>query len=133
MAHVNQAGNGNAQRKFIEEIETTITTNDKVNIFIHDWVPGNAQRILLCIQGLGGHGGYYEELACQLALEGTIVVAPDLRGHGRSEGARGDIDGFDRYLADIDTAVTWASTTWPDIPIVVLGESMGASIAIQYV
>jgi alpha-beta hydrolase superfamily lysophospholipase len=133
MAHVNQASNGNDQRKFVEEIETTITTNDKVNIFIHAWVPGNAQRILLCVQGLGGHGGYYEELACQLALEGTIVVAPDLRGHGHSDGVRGDIDGFDRYLADIDIAVTWVSTTWPDTPIFVLGESMGASIAIQYV
>jgi acylglycerol lipase len=133
MLHVNEANNGNARRKFIEEIETTITTNDKVNIFIHAWVPVNAERILLCVQGLGGHGGYYEELACQLALEGTIVVAPDLRGHGHSDGVRGDIDGFDCYLADIDTAVTWASTTWPDTSIFVLGESMGASIAIQYV
>lgn len=133
MSHVNEASNGNAKRKFIEEIETTITTNDKVNIFIHAWVPGNAERILLCVQGLGGHGGYYEELACQLALEGTIVVAPDLRGHGHSDGVRGDIDGFDCYLADIDTAVTWVSTTWPDTSIFVLGESMGASIAIQYV
>jgi alpha-beta hydrolase superfamily lysophospholipase len=120
-------------RTLLEVIETTITTNDEVNIFIHAWVPGNAQRILLCVQGLGGHGGYYEELACQLALGGTIVVAPDLRGHGRSEGARGDSNGFDRYLVDIDTAVTWASTTWPDTPMVMLGESMGASIAIQYV
>jgi alpha-beta hydrolase superfamily lysophospholipase len=133
MLHDNEASNGNAKRKFIEEIETTITTNDKVNIFIHAWVPGNAERILLCVQGLGGHGGYYEELAYQLALEGTIVVAPDLRGHGHSDGVRGDIDGFDRYLADIDTAVLWVSTTWPDTSIFVLGESMGVSIAIQYV
>ncbi len=133
MARVNQANDGNAQRKFFDEKETTITTNDQVNIFIRAWVPDNPQRILFCVQGLGGHGGYYEELACQPALEDTIVVAPDLRGHGRSDGARGDIDGFDRYLADIDTAVTWASTTWPDTPIFVLGESMGASIAIQYV
>ncbi len=120
-------------KTLLEVIETTITTHDEVNIFIHAWVPGNAQRILLCVQGLGGHGGYYEELACQLALGGTIVVAPDLRGHGRSEGARGDSDSFDRYLLDIHSAVTWASTRWPDTPIVVLGESMGASIAIQYV
>jgi alpha-beta hydrolase superfamily lysophospholipase len=133
MLHVNEASNGKAQRKFIEEIETTITTNDKVNIFIHAWVPANAERILLCVQGLGGHGGYYEELACQLALEGTIVVAPDLRGHGHSDGVRGDIDSFDCYLADIDITVKWVSSTWPDTPLIVLGESMGASIAIQYI
>jgi acylglycerol lipase len=133
MLNFNEASNENAQRKFIEEIETTLTTNDKVNIFIHAWVPGNAERILLCVQGLGGHGGYYEELACQLALEGTIVVAPDLRGHGRSEGVRGDIEGFDCYLVDVDAAVTWANTMWPDTPVFVLGESMGVSIATQFV
>jgi acylglycerol lipase len=133
MVQGKQANKRNTMRTLLEVIETTITTHDKVNIFIHAWVPGNAQRILLCVQGLGGHGGYYEELAYQLALGGTIVVAPDLRGHGYSEGARGDINGLDRYLADIDAAVTWASTTWPGTPIVVLGESMGASIAIQYV
>ncbi len=85
------------------------------------------------MQGLGGHGGYYEELAYQLASEGTIVVAPDLRGHGHSEGVRGDLDDFDSFLMDIDSAVTWVSTTWPDTPIFVLGESMGVSIAIQYI
>ena len=133
MAHVNQASNGNTQRKFIEEIETTLTSHDGINIFIRAWISDKPQRVLVCVQGLGGHGGYYKELAHQLAFEGTVVVAPDLRGHGLSEGVRGDINGFDRYLADIDSAVTWASTTWPDNPIFVLGESMGASIAIQYV
>ena len=116
-----------------EIIETTIITFDKVNLFVRAWIADNPQRVLVCVQGLGGHGGYYEELARRLALGDTIVVAPDLRGHGYSEGARGDIDGFDRYLADIDAAVTWASATWPGTPIFVLGESMGASIAIQYV
>jgi len=133
MAHDNQASNRNAQRKLIEEIETTLTSNDKVSIFVRAWVPDNPQRILICVQGLGGHGGYYEELAYQLAFGGTIVVAPDLRGHGHSEGQRGDIDCFDRYLADIDAAVTWSSTMWLGTPIFVLGESMGVSIAIQYV
>jgi acylglycerol lipase len=93
----------------------------------------NPQRIVVCVQGLGGHGGYYEELAHQLAFEGTLIVAPDLRGHGHSEGPRGDIDYFERYLADVDAAITWANTSWPEIPIFVLGESMGVSIAIQYV
>ncbi len=132
MVHVNQASNGNTENKFIEEIETTLATNDSVSIFVRAWIPDKPQRILVCVQGLGGHGGYYEELACQEALKGTLVVAPDLRGHGCSEGSRGDIDGFERYLVDIDAAVTWASTTWPGTPIFVLGESMGASIAIQY-
>jgi len=116
-----------------EQIETMLTATDGMSIFVHAWVPGQPQRILVCIQGLGGHGGYYEELAAQLIPGGAIVVAPDLRGHGQSKGQRGDIARFDRYLLDIDAAVTWAMACWPNIPIFMLGESMGASLAIQYV
>ena len=116
-----------------EQIETMLTAHDGMSIFVRAWAPGQPQRILVCIQGLGGHGGYYEELAAQFIPGGTIVVAPDLRGHGQSKGRRGDIDRFDHYLLDIDAAVTWAIACWPNIPIFMLGESMGASLAIQYV
>src|SRR6266702_893201 len=58
---------------------------------------------------------------------------PDLRGHGRSEGVRGNIDRFERYLEDVDAAIAWGRTYWPDKPLIMLGESMGASIAIQYI
>ncbi len=124
MVHINQSSNGNAQQKFSEAMATMLTSKDGINISVCTWMPGFCQRILICVQGLGGHGGYYEELAHQLTLGGTVVVALDLRGHGHR---------FDRYVMDVDVAVTWASTMWPDTPIFVLGESMGASIAIQYV
>ena len=134
MEDVNTAGDSRkTQRPFNKEIETQVFSSDGVSIFVHAWVPEDPRRVLFCIQGLGGHGGYYRELACQVALSGTIVVAPDLRGHGHSEGVRGDIDRFDRYVLDVDVAVAWTSIMWPDIPILVLGESMGASIAVQYI
>jgi acylglycerol lipase len=133
MEHVHQTNGSDTQHMFSEEIGTLLTSKDGISIFVHAWLSDNPQRILICVQGLGGHGGYYRELACQVALKGTIVVAPDLRGHGHSEGVRGDIDRFDRYVMDVDVAVTWAITMWPDTPIFVLGESMGASIANQYI
>jgi acylglycerol lipase len=119
--------------RLVEEIETMLTTSDGTTIFVRSWAPGYPQRVLVCVQGLGGHGGYYEELAHHLGSVGTILIAPDLRGHGHSEGKRGDIDYFDRYLGDVDAAINWATVSWPDKPIFVLGESMGASIAIQYI
>ena len=105
MMHDNQTSDSNAQHTFIKEIETMLSSKDAVSIFVRAWIPDNPQRVLVCVQGLGGHGGYYGELADQVALKGTIVVAPDLRGHGHSAGVRGDIDRFDRFVMDVDVAV----------------------------
>jgi alpha-beta hydrolase superfamily lysophospholipase len=121
------------QTAALREIETNLRPPDNLTIFARAWVPPDPQRIVVCIQGLGGHGEYYRALALALGPEGTVVAAPDLRGHGRSEGARGHIDRFDRYLEDVEATLRWVQTCWPDKPIVLLGESMGASIAIQYI
>lgn len=117
----------------IEVLQARLRSQDGTSIHARAWVPDEPERILVCVQGLGGHGGYYESLAHHLVPEGTVVVAPDLRGHGHSEGRRGDIDRFDRFLEDVDAAVMWGQSCWPDKPLILLGESMGASIAIQYI
>src|SRR5581483_6189035 len=110
----------------------TLTLHDGTALFARAWAPPTPQRVVVCVQGLGGHGGYYRDLAQALAAGGTALAAPDLRGHGRSTGPRGTIDRFDRYVEDIDATVRWAQTCWPGKPIILLGESMGASIAIHY-
>jgi len=117
----------------IEIREATLRSRDGTSIHARAWMRGEPERVLVCVQGLGGHGGYYEALAHSLAPEGTVVLALDLRGHGRSEGRRGDIDRFDRYLEDVDSAISWGQSCWPEKPLILLGESMGASIAIQYI
>jgi alpha-beta hydrolase superfamily lysophospholipase len=121
------------ETELLVETETTLHLHDGISIYARAWAPPAPQRFIVCVQGLGGHGDYYRALARELAPEGTAVAAPDLRGHGRSEGVRGHIDRFERYLEDVDAALRWVQTSWPGVPIILLGESMGASIAIQYV
>ncbi len=116
----------------METVEAKVRTRDGLSIFVRAWAAPEPARVVVCVQGLGGHGGYYAELAEHLGKAGTTLVAPDLRGHGHSDGKRGDIDRFDRYLEDVHAAVAWARERWPGKPVIVLGESMGASIAIQY-
>ena len=116
----------------IEMREAKLRSSDGTSIHARAWMPEETERVVVCVQGLGGHGGYYESLAQHLAPEGTVVVALDLRGHGHSGGRRGDIDRFDRYLEDVDAAISWGQSCWPEKPLILLGESMGASIAIQY-
>jgi alpha-beta hydrolase superfamily lysophospholipase len=113
--------------------ETFLALPCGICIFLRAWIPPQLERLVICVQGHGGHRGYYSGLAAQLVPEGIGVIAAELRGHGRSMGRRGDIDHFARYLEDVDATVRWARMQWPATPVIMLGESMGASIALRYV
>lgn len=133
MIEESQGTGKSTETALLAEEETSLRLADGLTIFARAWVPAAPQRVVVCIQGLGGHGAYYRPLALALAQEGTALAAPDLRGHGRSEGARGNIDSFERYLEDVGATLQWVQASWPGKPIILLGESMGASIAIQYI
>ena len=60
-------------------------------LFYHEWKPPRCEATLIIIHGFGEHAGRYDALARSLAGCGMYVAAPDLWGHGRSSGARGDI------------------------------------------
>jgi lipase len=49
---------------------------------VHEWGDPGAPPIL-CLHGIGGHGARFRRLA-EEQLNGFRVIAPDLRGHGRS-------------------------------------------------
>jgi pimeloyl-ACP methyl ester carboxylesterase len=69
-----------------------------------------------------------QRICATLAAGGAAVLAPDLRGHGRSGGlsTAGDLE-----VHDIAAAVAWLRRAGCD-RIAVLGWSMGASIALRY-
>jgi alpha-beta hydrolase superfamily lysophospholipase len=60
------------------------------------------------------------------------VYAIEHRGHGRSEGARAVIDRLDNAVADLDSLVVLAGSRHPDLPVFLLGHSMGGTLAISY-
>jgi lipase len=49
----------------------------------HNWGRA-AQEAIVCIHGVGQHGGVFAELGEHLAARGEAVTAVDLRGHGDS-------------------------------------------------
>jgi lipase len=56
--------------------------NAPVDLHVHEWGEPGAPPVL-CLHGIGGHGERFRRLA-EERLPSFRVLAPDLRGHGRS-------------------------------------------------
>lgn len=89
-------------------------------------------HVVVVAHGYGEHIGRYERLADALVGNGAVVYAVDHIGHGRSEGERVLVTDFEDVVADLHTLATTARGEHPDLPIVLLGHSMGGLIAARY-
>lgn len=104
-----------------------------VRIHYRCWTVPSPRAVVLVAHGLGEHSGRYEELARDFARAGLSTYALDHRGHGRSDGKRGHVRSFLRYLQDLERlrrrAVGSAGGT---VPVLILGHSLGGLIVIRY-
>jgi alpha-beta hydrolase superfamily lysophospholipase len=106
----------------------TIRTTDGIELFLIRWpcaAPIRATVALL--HGLAEHAGRYAALAQHLNAAGIELVAVDLRGHGRSPGARTWVASFDDYLLDAHALLQAAARE--GVPLFLMGHSMGGTIA----
>ncbi|BCJ37951.1 lysophospholipase [Actinocatenispora thailandica] len=98
-------------------------------ITVYRWPhPAPTHRVLL-VHGYGEHLGRYDHVAAALHANGAEVVGPDHVGHGRSAGERVLVASFDDVLADLRAVADQAGT---DLPVVLVGHSMGGMIAARY-
>lgn len=107
------------------------TTDDGLKLHTRHWpatVPARGQ--LLIVHGLGEHIDRYAHVAAALNTAGWDVHGWDHRGHGRSEGRKGDIPDHDALLRD--TARVIDAVCRPGTPFVLLGHSLGGLIAARF-
>lgn len=110
-----------------------LVTEDGQKLAIYNWAPPGETRAVLClIHGLGEHGGRYDHLARFLNQEGFLVMALDLRGHGRSPGPRGHIPGYDVILNDIGLFIRQTASLNQNRPLFLYGHSMGGGYVLNY-
>jgi acylglycerol lipase len=90
------------------------------------------QAVILCIHGLGLHNGSYEDFGKRMSRLGYAVYAVDMRGFGSYKEADGkkQVD-FDGCLSDIKSTLKVLHRAHPNLPLFLLGESMGGAIALR--
>lgn len=119
----------------IPDTPQTITAADRTELVLHEWTPpqvGEERPIVLLIHGIGMHGAPYDAVSAGFTARGITFDALDLRGHGRSGGARGELGRPDTVRADIGVAVDAIHKQRPKAPIFLAGESMGGLLAADY-
>ena len=98
-------------------------------VHVRRWPADAPARLVVLVHGYGEHIGRYEHVAEALNGRGSDVVGPDHVGHGRSEGDRALVEDFEAIVDDVRTVVNEARG---DLPVVMVGHSMGGLIATRY-
>jgi alpha-beta hydrolase superfamily lysophospholipase len=105
-----------------------MTTTDGKTIFLRRWGK-EGKATFLIFHGITAYSRPYGiMLADELTRSGFAVYGMDLRGHGLSDGRRGDYPGPERLANDLCEAVNFVRARSTNL--VVLGHSLGALSAI---
>src|SRR5438067_5246808 len=92
---------------------------------------GAARANVLLVHGMGEHSARYFHVATHLVSCGYRVCAFDMRGHGRSEGRRGDIASYELLLDDLALVWEWMSTA-NELPSFLYGHSLGGQVVLNF-
>ena len=106
------------------------TAKDGIKITVYHWPCPVARAQVLVLHGYGEHAQRYDELAQTFVAAGYDVVAPDLRGHGKSGGPRHFVQHFSSYFDDFDVVCAKADELSPTLPRFLLGHSFGGLVAL---
>ena len=106
---------------------------DKVPIFYHCYPGHKSDYYYAIIHGFAEHSGRYAKLIRCLQSTGRAVLTFDLRGHGRSGGARGAMRSWGQSWEDFRGLNTYLQehAELPSCRAIILGHSLGGLITLE--
>ena len=119
----------------VGNLPSTVCTRDGLTLVLRHWpalLTARPNGIVCIVHGLGEHIGRYEHVAQKLNQAGWAVVGYDQRGHGKSDGARGEINQDDDLLHDLATVIDVIQLTYSTHRLALLGHSMGGLIVARF-
>lgn len=110
-----------------------ISAADGTGLHVTDYMlpPGQSRGSIVLMHGLGEHSGRYQHLATFFNSCGLSVRCYDHRGHGRSDGRRGDVINGDPMLQDAQIVIDDFSSRF-SMPPFLFGHSMGGLFAARF-
>lgn len=113
-----------------------LAATDGTDIHGHVWTPsGDAKLVVQLLHGMGEYAGRYASFGNELNAAGIAMVAHDFRGHGPKaelQGHYADKHGWRLNLDDCHVVNQYAREQFPDLPLILLGHSMGSFFAQNY-
>ena len=118
--------------------EETYTSSVGHSIFRRHFIPQRSGQddvtgVAVFVHGLGDHSGRHTQAIEKFVRKGIYCVAPDLPGHGHTEGTRGFIQSIETVHTIIKENLEHVRTEiQPNAPVGLLGHSMGGFFALHY-
>lgn len=110
--------------------EDRFITADGTSLPLRRWTPpeGKAPHgVMLALHGFNDYSHAFADSGAALAAEGLLVYAYDQRGFGEAPN-RGLWPGIDTLTGDLADAARLLRRRHPDLPLYLLGESMGGAV-----
>ena len=98
---------------------------------VRAWLPKDSQisAVIVALHGFNDYSNSFSSTGIYLSHLGIACYAYDQRGFGRSPG-RGLWSGTEAYTNDLSCFVKEVRKLHPDVPLYVLGDSMGGAVTI---
>ncbi len=106
------------------------TKRDGLEQLRRHWAADAPKAAILLVHGIGEHSGRYEHVGEALAVAGYDTLGYDQRGFGKSGGRRAFVNNFSEYVDDV--ADLLAERRELEVPVVLMGHSLGGLIAAAY-
>jgi acylglycerol lipase len=117
----------------MNHFEWTWYAADGTRLYAQSWQPeGEVAGVMCLVHGLGEHSSRYAHVAAALGQAGYVTLTFDHRGHGKSQGPRGDAATYEVLMDDIKRLLAEAAERFPLRPRFLYGHSMGGNLVLNY-
>ena len=113
-------------------MEDYLKLRDGVELFYKKDIIDQPKATILINHGFAEHLARYDYLAKEFNKSGYNVYRYDLRGHGKTKSTKGHIESYNDFIEDCNEMVELVKKESKDLPIFMLGHSMGGFVTCAY-